>query len=664
IPSSITLPEIHRRIDEVKRFLSITLSIANAHTVEFYTHDVWNRFMAVDPQEVLHAFSASNDQQMAPEHHIKGTTFGFCNDTNLLVDPRELLQAATAHSLPGLGICMSREELLLALGEKTGDTGAEWVPDEFMNSKKSHEVQSMSEVVARLAQHCGVKQVIDVGSGKGYLSSSLSLRYGLQVYGIDSSSTNTHGAQERNRKLKKFSRAYQKRNEVARAQSDAAQTRQQETTRINPEEVSQDHKEGAQSQEEEMPTSGLVAANSGREDLFLRALSEDLVQTATPRLPPSQLSADEKERRKRENLERKAHNRATSSPIFAPLTSHVTAETELGELIQELEVGPAARPAPVVISELQRPSRSAVRALFSSLSLHVVSRFQKAVMVGLHTCGDLAPSTLRMFVAKAELAAVCSVGCCYHLLSEQFDPSAQECLQGACGFPLSQYLLQRSCFCGRNARMSACLALERVSLGQGIQMESLFFRAVLHVILKERLGFVRSEKRVGNVYSKTKSFVDYVRRALSRLELDGSKVEPLGFLCKSEGNVLGKLLKSCGVAGQQCQKLRASLKTRAMCVSVSPHSQIPYKSFYSVSSQLSDDDIQGYHDAYAPRMDEMHAFNMLKVALAPCIEGLILLDRLCYLKEQEHLPFCALVQLFNPLLSPRCYAVVGLKGQD
>lgn len=46
-------------------------------------------------------------------------------------------------------------------------------------------------------------------------------------------------------------------------------------------------------------------------------------------------------------------------------------------------------------------------------------------MVGLHTCGDLAPSTLRMFVAKPELAAVCSVGCCYHLLSEEFDPAGQ-----------------------------------------------------------------------------------------------------------------------------------------------------------------------------------------------------------------------------------------------
>ncbi|KAI9533583.1 Methyltransferase-like protein 25 [Dissostichus eleginoides] len=175
-----------------------------------------------------------------------------------------------------------------------------------------------------------------------------------------------------------------------------------------------------------------------------------------------------------------------------------------------------------------------------------------------------------------------------------------KCLHGVCGFPLSQYLRQGSWFCGRNARMSACLALERVSLGQGIQMESLFYRAVLHVILRDHYSSFKSEKRVGNVYSKAKSFVDYVHRALLRLELDESK--------------------------------------------------------------LSDKDIQDYHDTYKPRMGEMHAFNLLKVTLAPCIEGLILLDRLCYLKEQEDLSFSALVQLFDPLLSPRCYAVVGLKN--
>lgn len=213
-----------------------------------------------------------------------------------------------------------------------------------MNSKKSHEVQSMSEVVAGLAQHCGVKQVIDVGSGKGYLSSFLSLQYGLWVYGIDSSSTNTHGAQERNRKLTRFSRAYQKRNNKATgAQSDGTQAPQQESTVINPEEVSGDGQEGVLLEEEKAISGftdvGPEAAISEREDFFLHALSEDLVQTATPRLPPSQLGAEEKERRKRENLERKAQNQAAPSAVFSPLMSHVTAETELGELIQELEVG-------------------------------------------------------------------------------------------------------------------------------------------------------------------------------------------------------------------------------------------------------------------------------------------------------------------------------------
>ncbi|KAM7367147.1 hypothetical protein PAMP_015071 [Pampus punctatissimus] len=596
ISSSHSLTEIQRRIDEVKRFLSTSLSIANVHTVEFYTHDVWKRFMAVPAEEVLSAFTSCNDHQRELEVKEKEqtrTTFGFCNDSNQLIDTHELLQAAKAHSLPGLGVCMSRDELLQALrqnasecGDPSAEMGAEIEPDEFMNSKKSHEVQSMSEVVACLAKCCAVKQVIDVGSGKGYLSSFLSLQHGLRVYGIDSSSTNTHGAQERNRKLKKFSRVYQK-HKTVKAREEATQSAQEELigikSGINGEDevlygagaeiMSREEQEEEEAEERVPPVLiGLSDVDPAverhsepipeTEELFLSALSADVIQPTSTRVPPSQLSAEEREKRKRENLERKAQNQSNSTgAVFSPLTSYVTAETELRELINELE---------------------------------------DAVMVGLHTCGDLAPSTLRMFVAKSELAAVCSVGCCYHLLSEEFDPAGQECLHGVCGFPLSQYLRNLSWFCGRNARMSACLALERVSLGQGIQMESLFYRAVLHVILRDHYSSFKSEKRVGNVYSKTKSFVDYVRRALRRLDLDESK--------------------------------------------------------------LSDCDIQDYHDTYRPRMAEMHAFNLLKVTLAPCIEGLILLDRLCYLKEQENGSFSALVQLFDPLLSPRCYAVVGLKS--
>uniref|UniRef100_A0A3Q1H0W0 Methyltransferase like 25 n=1 Tax=Acanthochromis polyacanthus TaxID=80966 RepID=A0A3Q1H0W0_9TELE len=347
-PSLHILTEIHRRIDEVKRFLSRTLDIANAHTVDFYTQDVWSRFMALRPEEVLLAVSRS-EQQGEPQHPSR-TTFGFCRDSNRLVDIRELLQAAKAHSLPGLGVCMSRDELLQDLKENRphsgippAGTGADLEPDEFMNLKKSHEVQSMSEVVASLAHHCGVQQVIDVGSGKGYLSSFLSLQYNLRVYGIDSSSTNTHGAQERNRKLKKFSRAYQKHTKAAETQVEATHSPQEESAEIKPglngdDDVLYGVGAGNESREEVLIGSSDVnpaaerrsELNPETEELFLSALSLDVIQA--PRVPPSQLSAEERERRKRENLERKAQRRTDSTgAVFSPLTSYVTAETELRE---------------------------------------------------------------------------------------------------------------------------------------------------------------------------------------------------------------------------------------------------------------------------------------------------------------------------------------------
>ena len=41
-------------------------------------------------------------------------------------------------------------------------------------------------------------------------------------------------------------------------------------------------------------------------------------------------------------------------------------------------------------------------------------------LVGLHTCGDLVPMALRIFVNEPLVKLICVVGCCYHLVSQQF----------------------------------------------------------------------------------------------------------------------------------------------------------------------------------------------------------------------------------------------------
>lgn len=46
---------------------------------------------------------------------------------------------------------------------------------------------------------------------------------------------------------------------------------------------------------------------------------------------------------------------------------------------------------------------------------------QPCMIVGLHTCGDLAVTILRLFCEVATIQTVCVVGCCYNHLTEYED---------------------------------------------------------------------------------------------------------------------------------------------------------------------------------------------------------------------------------------------------
>uniref|UniRef100_A0A803J6E0 Methyltransferase-like 25 n=1 Tax=Xenopus tropicalis TaxID=8364 RepID=A0A803J6E0_XENTR len=565
----VSTDQLKEAVKKLLQFLHETLQISGAHTVDFYTQDIWKKLVAVSPETVLSAFSKHN----GTSHHIgKGLQFGtvlqksgplgevpelssiFSNQQ--LVNIEAFVEASHSHSLVNMGICTSVDELLEALAvHKAGSPDLK--TDQFMNDKKSHEVLIMSQLVQSIANICGVKQVIDLGAGKGYLSSYLSMKYNLKVYGIDSSDTNTDGANRRNQKLKKYWKTYKTdAREVSKAQ-ESDQNKDCLLPNYSCQEVNTDREipkpkscfpkleessisndlksinvsEWKRDQENYQRT--LQPADSDRSSPFLDILPADAVEEQTfSKSVHKSLSEQEKEQRKMENISIKEQR---GSRVYLPLTCKITVETELSEIIEDLE---------------------------------------ESIMVGLHTCGDLAPNTLRIFTAKPEIKAVCSVGCCYHLLSEEFESPEEEITVTTWGFPMSIHLKESSWFFGRNARMSACLALERVAVGQGLATESLFYRAVLQVILKDCFSVTQSDKRVGKIFSKSGNFTEYVRKSLKKLGHDDSE---------------------------------------------------------------------------------------LKVLLAPCIEALILLDRLLYLKEQNNLAWSGLVKLFDPVKSPRCYAVVSMK---
>jgi hypothetical protein len=90
-------------------------------------------------------------------------------------------------------------------------------------------------------------------------------------------------------------------------------------------------------------------------------------------------------------------------------------------------------------------------------------------LAGLHTCGDLAAACFRIFASKEEFSCMCNVGCCYHLVEEEYvrspfwtDVDVPLPTGVQYGFPMSQFLHVHQFSLGRSARMLAAYSLDRI----------------------------------------------------------------------------------------------------------------------------------------------------------------------------------------------------------
>ncbi|XP_066265593.1 probable methyltransferase-like protein 25 [Branchiostoma lanceolatum] len=569
---------LRTRLENLWSFLQSKPGLINAHLVDFYTENTWDRLVPKELQDELLSLSDSDlaslpssnklerkrreatetedskqgDNKSTPsspnESSESGPAIGNAKATENVCgnsqcqkgcSPLEKSRTeAQQFALNNSGICASLEDVWKTLGVDYKEEDKPRFVKEHMNVKKSHEVEILSGVVARLCQVCQVDQVVDIGSGKGYLSECLYLQHGLTVLGVDASDSNTHGAKKRSQLLER-----------------------QWTGLVNRTRTPANNKCSSVSE----PIREALTKNSESETAGKKSCSAEH-SCDTTQQEVSTESTSHKQTKKKTKCS-KTKNRETSSKpgSFTPTTAFIHPDTDLAALVGV------------------RNSDETPEGL-------------RLLLTGLHTCGDLSPTMLRLFVTCPQATVLCSVGCCYNILTEQEEPGAQE---EKYGFPLSQALQTKGVHLGRTVRMLSCQAVERMSAEGQLSAMSLFYRAVLQVIVRDKFGVIDKSKTVGKVAAKSKGFVDYVRQALRRLQLD--------------------------------------------------------------DALLSDEEITSYFEQYQGKLRQLQAFIQLRACLAPCIEAFILLDRLCFLHEQPGVSHAALVPVFDPVISPRCYALVAIR---
>lgn len=181
-------------------------------------------------------------------------------------------------------------------------------------------------------------------------------------------------------------------------------------------------------------------------------------------------------------------------------------------------------------------------------------------------------------------------------------PNAQRELKQV-GFPMCAYLRQQRCAIGRNARMLASQSLDRTVDARELPGRSLFYRALLEVLIAERRPELRNCVQVGRMKGvDALPFGAYVARCAKRLGADALPVDV------------------------------AEVERREAALMVE----------------------------YALEQRRMELFYLVRQTFAPVLETVILLDRLLYLRECG-VSEAYLVQLFDPVVSPRSVAVVALK---
>lgn len=178
---------------------------------------------------------------------------------------------------------------------------------------------------------------------------------------------------------------------------------------------------------------------------------------------------------------------------------------------------------------------------------------EPSLLIGLHTCGDLAANSIKMFIQCEVVRGLINVGCCYHHLTEYVsdDSDVDEYLKeigfskdgrsldeslvrdpDIAGFPLSQFIRRSypKFFLGKLLR-SLCIGDSRdnnlavkKALRNFVKLE---YRAAFQVFLTEYFPDYAKVFALGNKMRKFEDFGDYclVALKLMKLQTDLTKEE-------------------------------------------------------------------------------------------------------------------------------------------
>ena len=312
-----------------------------------------------------------------------------------------------------------------------------------------------------------------------------------------------------------------------------------------------------------------------------------------------------------------------------------------------------------------------------------------AMVISLHSCGNLVHYGLRSMLLNPHISAVAMVGCCYNLVTERlgpptyklptlrpnhprlestskaFDPNGFPMSEKLANYPLPHTPLKPSEGGtmieqpkGVRLNITARMMAVQAPFNWGATDSDLFFTRHFYRALLQRIFFDRG----------------VVSAPLDEQGLTGSAVSANGHTSQvnwTPPSGLGPGLSSDGTTtpltigtlrkfaySDFVSYVRAAL---AKLTADNSFCEVDPAFIKGKMDGLTDDDIRDYEVKYAERKKELSVMWSLMAFSAGVVEAVVVTDRYLWLKEQNEVEHAWVEPVFDYKYSPRNLVVVGIK---
>ncbi|KAJ4373673.1 hypothetical protein N0V86_007816 [Didymella sp. IMI 355093] len=576
-----------------------------------------------------------------------------------------------------------------------------------MKVKKVHEVDNFARYLDNLTSEVAssgkdpITHLVDFGSGQNYLGRALAAQpYSKHIVAVESRPHNIEGAKNmdvlaklvdkplvmRNKKeyraLTGKGKKKKPKDQQADTSLDDVQTGQvSKTTRT---ETNASISPSAPVVSEETTVSAPAPSNVTCDDDGCT-----VKHSQTPQEEPPE-TAGTTERDSKGSFVRETKTSTTNLQIYSEghgsvqYVEHIIKDGDLRPVIDQVL-------DPSHIPEDKTTTASAATEVPSDLTVVPKSKKVNAMVMSLHSCGNLVHYGLRSLLLSPEISAVAMVGCCYNLVTERLGPPTYKLptlrpnhprLEATAnafdpqGFPMSEKLATYPIPAPPTVNASSPDATFSPSDAKGLRLN-----------ITARMMAVQAPFNWGASDSETFFSRHFYRALLQRIFLDrgivSAPVDASNFPGAVSANGHTSHVNWTPPGGRGPGLSSDGTSTPLTIGTLRKFAYADFVSYVRAAEKklsqpndfckvdpefirarmegLTDDDIRDYELRFAERKKELSVMWSLMAFSAGVVEAVIVTDRWLWLKEQSEVEHAWVEPVFEYKHSPRNLVVVGIK---